>query len=376
MMKQMIKFFQRETVLCIAVLLAFFSAFFVTPDAEYMTYIDYRTLAILFCLMTVMAGYSEIGIFNRLATGLLSHIRQMRDIVLILVLLCFGCSMFITNDVALITFVPLTMVVLKFLGSEYQKRWMIPLVVMQTIAANLGSMLTPIGNPQNLYLYEQSGIPFKNFLLLMLPYSLTALLCLLVWIFAACFREREALSVEFPENSRPLPRKPFVIYTVLFLLCLLTVAKIISYLITLCVVIVLVLITDCKILKKVDFCLLFTFAGFFIFIGNMGRLEIFRRLIQSMLTGRETVTAILLSQIISNVPAALLLSGFTDCYEKIMIGVNLGGLGTLIASMASLISFKYIAKEDKNCKARYLLYFTAANVLFLIPELLIYTLLH
>ncbi len=364
-MKKIITFFKQETVLCIACILAIISAFIVPPDAEYLTYIDFRTLGLLFCLMTVMAGFQEIGAFQKLAQGMLSKVHRMRQLVPILILLCFFSSMLMTNDVALITFVPFTFIVLGLAGEGAKQKHMIPVVVMQTVAANLGSMLTPIGNPQNLYLYGISEMSLGAFLLLMLPYTAVSCILLLLWSIWYTRKENAALTVTFPKQSESLNRRELVIYTVLFILSLLTVARIIQWWITLVIVLIVAFVTDRKVLCKVDYSLLVTFAGFFVFIGNMGRIPVFRDFLENMIAGHEAVTAIISSQVISNVPAALLLSGFTDNFKALIIGTNLGGLGTLIASMASLISFKLIGRECAGIKGKYLLYFTAVNLLFL-----------
>ena len=364
-MKKITAFIKKEVVLCAAILLAVISAFFVLPDRGYLEYIDFRTLSILFCLMAVMAGFRKIGVFSRIAEALLIKVRSVRMIMLILVMLCFFCSMLITNDVALITFVPLTIIVLKIAGEEQYHRLLLPIVIMQTIAANLGSMLTPIGNPQNLYLYGQSGMSFSSFLGLMLPYSALSLFLLLSWIFISTAKSRTLVQVTFQNPQKITSKSKLMIYSLLFLLSLLTVARVISYWIVLAIVVVVIVITDFTILKNVDYCLLLTFVGFFIFIGNIGRIPQIHDFLQNIINGREVITSIISSQFMSNVPAALLLSGFTDNYRSLIIGSNLGGLGTLIASMASLISFKYVAAEAGISKGKYLGRFTIANILFL-----------
>ncbi len=364
-MQKIITFFKQETVLCIACILAVISAFFVPPDAQYLEYIDFRTLGLLFCLMAVMAGLQKIGVFRKLAQGMLSNVRSMRQLVPILILLCFFSSMLMTNDVALITFVPFTFIVLDLAGTGAKKTHMIPIVVMQTIAANLGSMFTPIGNPQNLYLYGVSGMPLGQFLLLMLPYTAVSGILLMAWSFWYTRKENSEFKVNFSGQSDPVSRKKLTVYLLLFLLSLLTVARVIRWEITLVILLALVLVTDRKVLRRVDYSLLVTFVGFFVFIGNMGRIPVFRDFLEGMIAGHEVVTAVVSSQIISNVPAALLLSGFTEEYASLIVGTNLGGLGTLIASMASLISFKLIGKEQTGIKGKYLLWFTAANLVFL-----------
>ena len=380
-MKKLKELFQKETVLCIAVVLAVISSFAVLPDREYIDYIDFRTLAILFCLMCVMAGLQKLGLFQLIAEKLLGKVKKASQLEEILVLLCFFFSMLITNDVALITFVPFTFTVLKLLGQEQQRKMAIPIVVLQTIAANLGSMLTPIGNPQNLYLYAKSGLSVGAFLQLMLPYTLVSLVLLLICCIIMGRKEKNTvLEITFSEQATLTGgTKSLIIYLVLFVLCLLTVAHVLPVGLVLAIVLVVQLIMDREVLKRVDYALLLTFVGFFVFIGNMGRLPAFSSFLQSVVAGNEVITSVISSQVISNVPAALLLSGFTKEYSALIIGTNLGGLGTLIASMASLISYKYIGKESEQgiigTKGKYLLVFTVANIAFLAVLLLTYVIL-
>lgn len=361
--RKITEFAKKEVVLTISLGLAVLSSFVIPPDAQYPEYIDFRTLGLLFALMAVMAGLQKIGVFTGIARTLLGKVHSVRMLVLILVLLCFGFSMLITNDVALITFVPFTFIVLKLVGTAEVRKLAVPVVVMQTIAANLGSMLTPIGNPQNLYLYGKAGLGIGAFLKLMLPYTLVSLILLVSWCLC---RKDSKISVEL-DGSRSNGRTgQLVIYLLLFAAALLTVAHVIPCGITVLLTVAVLLWMDREVLKRVDYSLLLTFVGFFVFIGNMGRVPAFNAFLQKIITGNEVITAVLSSQVISNVPAALLLSGFTQDYAALIVGTNLGGLGTLIASMASLISFKYLGQEEKSSKGRYLLYFTAANLIFLV----------
>lgn len=372
-MKKVIGFMKREAVLCAALLLAVVSACVILPDQEYAEYIDLRTLAILFGLMSVMAGLQKIGVFRRIACGLLKRVGSPVSLVMVLMLLCFFSAMLITNDVALITFVPFTFTLLEMLGEEQRRRLALPMVAMQTIAANLGSMLTPVGNPQNLYLYGASAMSIGSFVLLMLPYAAASLLLLLIWglILGKSCKGGWNNGMEKIEGQETTDFRsksvlvPLIIYLVLFLLCLLAVARMVPWQAVPVMVLLAVLPMDRKILAKVDYSLLLTFVGFFIFVGNVGRIPAFRFFLQEAVAGREVYAAIAASQVISNVPAALLLSGFTNAYEQLLIGVNLGGLGTLIASMASLISYKYVAKEESSRKGAYILIFTVSNLCFL-----------
>ena len=377
MIRKLYTFFQKETVLSISVILAVFSMFWIKPDHTYISYIDFRTLGLLFCLMTIVAGLKEIGVFDFLAEKMLSKAHGTKAIVTLLVLLCFFFSMVITNDVALITFVPLALIMLHKLPEELTEYWLIKVVVM----------LTPIGNPQNLYLYAQADMSAFALIRLMLPYSVVSLILLLIWIrFAASkapkMSKKNDISLSFSNTSEhhrenilksTANRKTeyLIAYLLLFAACLLTVAHILDFRIPLLLVVLYVIIRNHTLLGKVDYSLLATFTALFIFIGNLGRISQFSHFLSSIMTGRETITAILASQVMSNVPAAILLSGFANNYTSLIIGTNIGGLGTLIASMASLISFKYIAKENPHLRGKYFTLFTVANILFLAILLLL-----
>ena len=242
-----------------------------------------------------------------------------------------------------------------------------------TIAANLGSMLTPIGNPQNLYLYSTSGLSLGNFLVLMLPFTIISGILLFIGIFIRF--KGSSVNVNLPENNTAMNSKRILYYSVLFLLCLLAVAKICPIEILFVVICVAVLIDNRRLLLEIDYSLLLTFIFFFVFIGNMGRFPAFRDFLSSILEGRVTLVSVLSSQVISNVPAALLLSGFTNDWNSLIIGTNLGGLGTLIASMASLISYKQLAQNYPDKKGKYMAVFTVSNIIFLIILYIAYILL-
>ncbi len=364
MANKILNIIKNETVLSIAAMLAVISAFFVKPDREYVNYIDLRTLSLLFCLMAVMAGFQKTGIFKMLAQRLLGSVHGLRGLTLVLIMLCFFFSMLVTNDVALITFVPFTFAVLDMTDGGEKDALLVRTVVMQTVAANLGSMLTPIGNPQNLYLHGISGMGVGEFMLLMLPYTGAAFLLLLLWTLFGNGTAKIQIGIE--NVTRIKGKAGVAVYTALFMLCIVTVAHIVDYRVTLIAVLAVIAVTDRKIFANVDYTLLLTFVAFFVFIGNVGRIPEFKNYLSRVIGNHECVTGILSSQVISNVPAALLLSGFTDKLKPLIIGVNLGGLGTLIASMASLISFKLVGRANKALRRKYLIYFTAVNVVFLL----------
>ena len=369
-MEKLVRFVKREAVLSVAAALALLSALAVPPDGAYLGYIDFRTLAILFSLMTVMAGLRQQGVFDCMGRALLALTGSTLQLVLVLVGLCFFGSMLITNDVALLTFVPFTFVVLASLGAETREKLVLPVVCMQTVAANLGSMLTPIGNPQNLYLYGKSGMGMGAFVALMLPYTLASLALLAGWALWLCrggSPVRKGTGGPFlapQEGARP-DRRIIWMDAALFIVCLLAVVRVLPYGAAFAAVLAATLLADRATLGRVDYSLLLTFVAFFIFIGNLGRVEAFSAWLQQIIAGREVPVAVLASQVTSNVPAALLLSGFTQEVEGLIVGTNLGGLGTLIASMASLISYRQIAREEPARKGEYFKLFTLSNLAFL-----------
>lgn len=367
LVRKIVNFAKKETVLFAAVLLAFGSMVCVPPDMQYLSYIDYRVLALLFCLMTVMEGFKSTGFFAAVAGKLLEKVKTFRQLYLVLVFLCFFTSMWITNDVALLTFVPFTVLVLRMTGLEQE---MIPVIVLQTIAANLGSMTTPVGNPQNLYLYSISGMGIGAFLQIMGPLTLiSAGLIFLICLIHKDFPIRQGMLGKEIVGVRKAGENQ--VLAVLFFISLLSVFRILSWQLLL-----LIVLASCIGIKafckekylplEADFGLLLTFVAFFIFIGNMGRICAVREVLSQVLNGRELLISFLCSQMISNVPAAILLSGFTQEYRGLLQGVNIGGLGTLIASLASLISYKFFAAESEQTPAagtrgRYMLTFTIWN---------------
>lgn len=360
MLNSIKRFIKKESVLTISFILAFISCFIVKPDKEYINYIDKATIIILFCLMLVVAGLKELGFFEYIGQAILNKIKTQRGVVLVLVFLCFFSSMFITNDVALITFVPLGILILNMASINYSACFT---VALMTISANLGSMLTPIGNPQNLYLYSISGFSIKKFILLMLPYTIISgvLLFCFIWLIY----KNKVVEIDKIQNNKTMDKKDILYYVFLFCLCLLTVIGILPHTILLVIITIAIFIKDKTLLAKVDYSLLLTFIWFFIFVGNMNRIDIFYNFIIKILDNNVKGVSILISQAISNVPTALLLSGFTNQWEELIIGTNIGGLGTLIASMASLISYKQIVENYPVLKNKYLGVFTFWNIVFL-----------
>ncbi len=372
MKEKIVEFVKKEVVLVVATILAIASAFVVPPSMKYFGYIDWHVLELLFCLMVIMAGLQGSGLFDWLGEALLKKTSKVWQLCLVLIMLCFFLSMIITNDVALITFVPFALVTLEKCKHE---KLVIPVVVLQTIAANLGSMLTPIGNPQNLYLYNLSGMDLLEFILCMLPNTLLSFALIVIsLVFIKGKNEkitmREMVYEQTPSERGLMDKKQTLVYLCLFVLSLLVVAKVMAVEIVLAIVLVVVMCLDKSVLKKVDYCLLLTFISFFVFTGNLGNISVVKDTLQQLVEGRELIVGVIASQAISNVPAALLLSGFTSDYRALLAGVNIGGLGTLIASMASLISYKILANKYNEKKGVYFKWFTIVNLVFLVILLL------
>ena len=364
MISRIKEFVQKEAVLCIAALCALATMVLVPPDAEYLHYIDWRVLCLLLCLMGVVAGFKSLGAFQWLTFQLLKRIRSGRVLGLTLVLLPFFCSMLVTNDVALLVFIPFTLPLLAELGC---KKSIIPMIVLQTVAANLGSMATPVGNPQNLYLYAAFNLGAGEFFSVVLPLTVLSLAMLST---AAVMVLPKALPDARLQEQKISSVSRLMIFGALFALCLLTVFRVVPYPVTTAIVVLALLILNRKLLAEIDFMLLLTFVCFFVVSENLGRVEEIRNFLQNLLNRNTLLTAIGASQVISNVPAAVLLSAFTDNWRELLAGVNIGGLGTPIASLASLITLKLYLRWPGAQIGKFMTVFLAANVvglLILIP---------
>ncbi|MCR5660808.1 MAG: citrate transporter [bacterium] len=358
-------FCKEQTVLVISLIAAGISCFLVPPSAAYAKYIDMRTLALLYCLMVVVAGFCKAGLFKACAQTLCSHAGSARTLGLILVALCFFSSMLITNDVALLTFVPFAVVVLTMAHEEKELIWV---VVLQTVAANMGSMLTPVGNPQNLFLHSFYNIPNTVFFSSTFPVWAASLLCTGLLCFAL---PRHKLDAHI-EDKPHVEKKPLPVYAFLLIVCLAVVFRLISWPWMLAILAGVLFLYDRTALKNADFALLATFVCFFIFAGNLARIDAIATFMKQLLSGHEYLTSMLVSQVISNVPAALLLSGFTNDAKSVLLGVDIGGLGTPVASLASLISLKLYSDSQNARPVRYLAVFLAVNIALLIIFSLIF----
>ncbi|MBP5378251.1 MAG: citrate transporter [Ruminococcus sp.] len=358
-MEKVWKFIKAQPVLVIAFILAVATMFIVPPDKEYAGYCNRTVLIELFALMAAVAGLRSIGIFDTATRIILQKTGTVRRLSAVMILICFFSAMLVTNDVALITFVPLTLLIYSNIKDE---KSLILTIVLESAAANLGSMMTPVGNPQNLFLYDKYGLTAMTFVKTMLPVGALGLLAVLV---LTVFLPKDRC--EAPKRSEnKLPVIKAAVYTGVFVLCIAAVFRIVPDWVCLIAAIAAALICDVKLLLKIDYILLATFVCFFVFVGNIARIEAVSDFFSRILTDRELVVAALLSQFISNVPAAVMLAEFTDKGTQLLLGVDIGGFGTIIASMASLIAFQIYRGSEGAKTGRYMKIFTVVNVFLLL----------
>ena len=347
-------FIKSQPVLVIAFFAALATIFVIPPDSGYSSYVNRSVLIQLFCLMTAVGGFRSVGIFEKATAVLLKKAGNIRRLGIIFTLICFFSSMLVTNDVALITFVPLTLMVFEKINDEKSR---ILTIVLETAAANLGSMVTPFGNPQNLYIYDKYKLTLGDFFGTMLPAAAVSLVLLMLICMLLPKEKCQADSA----SAAAVPKAKTTVYCGLFIICLLTVFRVIPDWMCLIIAVMTALICDKRLLLKVDYGLLATFVCFFVFVGNIARIEIVSSFISDILQGKVVLISAILSQVISNVPAAVMLSGFTESGKELLLGVNLGGLGTIIASLASLISFQYYRATNGAKSAKYMGVFTVVN---------------
>ena len=353
-----LSFTKKNAVLCIAMFAALLTSVIVPPDKAYLEYFDFKTLTCLFCVLAVVCAFKNIRFFFALAQKIVRVFKTTRASILALCYVTFIGSMLIANDMALLTFLPLGYFVLSSTG---KKKYMAFTFIMQNIAANLGGMLTPFGNPQNLYLYTKFHIPTGDFVLTMLP----PILISVALITLSCFLFVKKENLEIGEEKITLPKARTAIYGILFALSIIIVFRWIPYWTGLIVIPIALLIMDRKALAQVDYGLLFTFVAFFIFSGNVARIPAIQNAFEYLMDKNSLLVSTASCQIISNVPSAILLSQFTSDYHALLLGVNIGGCGTLISSLASLITFREFTKHEPHGAKKYLLLFSAFNFAFL-----------
>ena len=387
MRQRVLTFLRSETILIVATLLAIISCFIVPPDGQYGGYVHVSTISQLVCLMLVVVGFQRIGVFRIIGSSLLHRVHTARGVVLTFIALTFISAMFITNDVALLTFVPFALAVLVMAHMEDKA---IIVCALMTIAANTGSMLTPVGNAHNLYFKALTGMSTGHFLRIMAPYSILAAV-LLVVVTCVVFRGRRIAEFDgmdskgfergvlAPDPTRHQPDEikvtgygagyggwRAIVYTGVFVVCVLTVSDMVPLWVMCAVTFVAMVVCDRGSFRHADWALPLTFIMFFVFIGNMKRVPEFAGIAQAFVGQHPLEVSIISSQIISNVPASLLLSGFCDQWVPLIIGTNIGGMGTLIASMASWFTYKNYTRQYPRQKGRYLGVYTAVSVMFLL----------
>jgi len=357
-MQKTFSFIKTNAVTLIAALAAIVTSIIVPPDRQYLGYFDFKTLTCLFCVLAVVCALRNIRFFYTMAKAIIRKFKNAKLCILALVYITFIGSMLIANDMALLTFLPLGYFVLHTTGKE---KYMAFTFIMQNIAANLGGMLTPFGNPQNLYLYSKFNIPDFEFVSIMfIPFVVSIAL---ITVCCVIFVKSEPLNIEEKAASLPIART--VLYLLLFAISILIVFRAVPYLIGLIIIPIALLILDRQALLQVDYGLLLTFVFFFIFSGNMARIDVVRDFFSMLLEKNTLVFSALSCQFISNVPSAILLSRFTDNYRELLLGVNIGGVGTMIASLASLITFREYSKQDPGHTLRYVIKFSLFNFAFL-----------
>lgn len=376
--EKILQFIKKEVVLLAALGAALVSAFFNPPSAEYWSFIDVKVLLCLFCLMMVVSGFEKLGVFEAAASLVARKSGNLRSLTLGLLLLTYFLAMVMTNDVALITLVPFTLILLDKIG---ENGYAILIIVLQTIGANIGSSLTPIGNPQNLYLYAYYKIPVGRFLLILLPVVLFGGLLLSLSTFLIekkPLNASERVKSDGSEVQRPYfallsgkIKGRLAAFAGLFILSVLAIFNLIPIAWITVLLILSVVLMDRRLFLEVDYSLLLTFIGFFIFVGNLSALPSVSAFLANLLSKGAYLISLLTSQIISNVPAAVLLSGFTADYKALLLGVNVGGMGTLIASLASVISYKFYTGVHPRGARRYMKIFTGLNLAFLLALSLI-----
>ena len=353
-----LSFVKKEVVLSIAIIATIVTMFFVPIDKEYLGYFEYKTLVALFCMLAVVAGLKNTNVFELISKKLIGLFKTRRAVIYCLIYGTFFFDMIVANDMSLITFLPLTYIVLHSTGND---KYLAFTFIMQTIAANMGGMITPYGNPQNLYLYSYYNIPTLEFFGVLLIQSITVALLL----FIGClFIKNEKLSLKNEEKFE-IKKKELIVYAILFVFVILSIFRVVPHLVTLAIVVVTVLIVDIKRFKYVDYALLATFCVFFIFSGNIARITVIKDFIANIVAENTLVAGIVSCQFISNVPTAIFLSKFTENYRDLLVSVNIGSLGIIISSLASLITLKeYLKHQPKNFK-KYMGLFTLINSAFL-----------
>lgn len=362
-MQKILAYFLKDKVFMIAFLCAIISMFIIPLNRGYLGYINYKVLIIMFTIMIAVGGLYETHFFDYVATKLVLHFRSIKWIAFVIIITTFFLAMLLTNDAVLLTLVPFTIFVTKH---THTQKHALTIVMLQTIAANMGSALTPMGDPQNIYLYAFYDIPFSDFLSVTFPITVMGFLL----ITGSTLILIPHLNCELNLKPPVVEKHHLIIYTLILLNALLGVLRVVPILYTLIITVILTVVFGRHLIKRVDFLLLLTFTSFFIFTGNLSQMTLIKESVESLLNSRLSVffSGLFVSQFISNVPAAVLLSTFTskDYWQALLQGVNIGAMGTIIASLASLITFKYVIREFPGHMKKYLIKYSVLSVIFII----------
>lgn len=361
-----VRFVKKEVVLSIAIVATVITIFFVPIDKEYLDYFEYKTLIALFCMLAVVAGLKNTNVFELISKKLIGLFKTRRAVICCLIYGTFFFDMIVANDMSLITFLPLTYIVLHSTNND---KYLAITFILQTIAANMGGMITPYGNPQNLYLYSYYNIPTLEFFGVLLIQSITVAVLLFI---ASLFIKNEPLTLKNEEKFE-IKKKELIVYAILFVFVILSIFRVVPHVVTLAIVVLAVLIVDRQRFKYVDYALLATFCVFFIFSGNIARIPDIKELISSIVAENTLIAGIVSCQFISNVPTAIFLSKFTEPenYRDLLVSVNIGSLGIIISSLASLITLKEYLKHQPKGFKKYMIKFTLVNTAFLVVLILV-----
>ncbi|MBQ9043919.1 MAG: anion permease [Eggerthellaceae bacterium] len=370
MLDRLIRFLRDEAVLCIAFICAVASIVSAGDVSSVPSYIDWRVIVLLFCLMASVAGLSASGVMTRIAQALVAGEKARHVVCTALIMLPFFASMLITNDVALLTFVPIAILALEAAGWRDS---MVRVIVLQAIAANLGGMVTPVGNPQNLFIFTAYDLTAGDFFAALAPFGVLALVMLAI-AGSAFGSERSDVILKLDERAIDLKR--FTLHAALFVLSVLSVLHVVPYIALLLVVAAALFVFDRRVFGRIDYALLATFACFFIFSGNMAHMPAMQEFLGGLMQDHPMLTSLITSQVISNVPASVLLAGFTENWHSLLIGVDLGGLGTPIASLASLIAFRLYMHTQGARGLLFMRDFAIANAVTLACMVALYAVLY
>ncbi len=359
------KWIKAEILFCVTFSLAVATTIVFSFDTKKLigavSFIDFRLLSLMLCLMLIMQGFIKIGVFNVLSQKILSKIQTTRLLSITLILICFFTATFFTNSVALISFIPFTILVYSAVG---WKQKLVYVVALETIAANLGGMLTPIGNSQNLFLFSNFDITLASFLLITVPLGV---LGLAVVILVCCVLPSRNLKLNFPQKQVISSKLKLAIYSGMFLTFILVVLRVLPWQYIALIIVGYFLVLETKSMLTVDWFLIFTIACFFIISYNLQQSQVLQVFLKTVVLDNEFIISVILSQFISNMPTAILISSFTDNIKAVLIATNIASFGTLVASLGNLVAYKLFAKSQPSGALKYLKIFSILNgVMFVI----------